>query len=423
MASFCETHVSQHYTAPALQRHRLVEATGDLEQRLCPQHHRELEFYCRTDQTPVDPFPRGNLTGKQQLIEKGPPDCYLLPTEKGNIDEEGKVRRWTFGKRDASKAVKNILVVGETGTGKTTLINTIVNYILGVKRGDGVWFQITEEDKQKSQAKSQTTAITVYEVFVETSSLALRIIDTPGYGSTDGIEDDQKMPEKLHELFRSEDGIREINSVCLVVKTGCNRLTEFQLYIFDAILSLFGEDIKENIVVMITHSDGMSNDVFTALDEARVPYAKYANGEPLHFIFNNRQSKGYKGEDEDMFQKAWDFSYNNMEKFLVFLSDVEVKELNLTEEVLRERKRLEAIVSNLQDAIKMEELKQNELKQTQRALEENKEKCENNEDFTYEVDEPYKDKSPLQLPWWKFTTKATCCTICKENCHYPGCCS
>ncbi|XP_066577749.1 NACHT, LRR and PYD domains-containing protein 3 [Amia ocellicauda] len=49
-ASYCETHVRQHYTAPALQTHRLEDTTGDLEHRLCQQHRRALEF-CETDQT------------------------------------------------------------------------------------------------------------------------------------------------------------------------------------------------------------------------------------------------------------------------------------------------------------------------------------------------------------------------------------
>ncbi|XP_063042830.1 receptor-type tyrosine-protein phosphatase eta-like [Engraulis encrasicolus] len=53
MASFCGDHVKSHYTVPALQRHRLVEATEDLEQRLCQRHNRELELYCTTDQTAI----------------------------------------------------------------------------------------------------------------------------------------------------------------------------------------------------------------------------------------------------------------------------------------------------------------------------------------------------------------------------------
>ncbi|XP_028850777.1 uncharacterized protein LOC114798872 isoform X3 [Denticeps clupeoides] len=51
-ASYCDLHVRQHYTAPALQKHRLVEVAGDVvEQKFCQQHHRELELYCTTDHT------------------------------------------------------------------------------------------------------------------------------------------------------------------------------------------------------------------------------------------------------------------------------------------------------------------------------------------------------------------------------------
>ncbi|KAK6324577.1 hypothetical protein J4Q44_G00039190 [Coregonus suidteri] len=47
---YCETHVRKHYTVPKLQRHTLVEVIGDLEERLCQEHHRPLEVFCRTDQ-------------------------------------------------------------------------------------------------------------------------------------------------------------------------------------------------------------------------------------------------------------------------------------------------------------------------------------------------------------------------------------
>ncbi|XP_055780223.1 fibronectin-like [Salvelinus fontinalis] len=48
--SYCETHVRKHYTVPKLQRHTLVEVTEGLEERLCQEHHRALEVFCRTDQ-------------------------------------------------------------------------------------------------------------------------------------------------------------------------------------------------------------------------------------------------------------------------------------------------------------------------------------------------------------------------------------
>ena len=222
----------------------------------------------------------------------------MLPTEKNVIDENPAVRRWTFGKTDKTKSTKTILIVGATGAGKSTLINTMVNFMLGVKWEDKVWFQITEEDEKKSQAKSQTSAITVYEL--ETSSSRLRIIDTPGYGDTNGIKFDQRIAENLYMLFRSEEGIHEIEAVCLVVKASQNRLTTFECYIFNAILSLFGKDIERNIVVFITHSDGLSaHNATNALKEADVPCGKDSKGKPLHFKFNNRQTDIPEDDDEE----------------------------------------------------------------------------------------------------------------------------
>ncbi|XP_041099731.1 tripartite motif-containing protein 16-like [Polyodon spathula] len=51
LASYCETHVKPHYEGAAFKRHKLVNATGNLEQKLCAEHQKVLEVFCRTDQT------------------------------------------------------------------------------------------------------------------------------------------------------------------------------------------------------------------------------------------------------------------------------------------------------------------------------------------------------------------------------------
>ncbi|XP_041093855.1 E3 ubiquitin/ISG15 ligase TRIM25-like [Polyodon spathula] len=50
LASYCETHVKPHYEGAAFKRHKLVNATGNLEQKLCAEHQKVLEVFCRTDQ-------------------------------------------------------------------------------------------------------------------------------------------------------------------------------------------------------------------------------------------------------------------------------------------------------------------------------------------------------------------------------------
>ncbi|XP_060731189.1 tripartite motif-containing protein 16-like [Tachysurus vachellii] len=50
LASFCETHLQPHYKSPAFKKHKLVEASGRLQDQICSQHDKLLEVYCRTDQ-------------------------------------------------------------------------------------------------------------------------------------------------------------------------------------------------------------------------------------------------------------------------------------------------------------------------------------------------------------------------------------
>uniref|UniRef100_A0A8C2BSL7 Tripartite motif-containing protein 16-like n=1 Tax=Cyprinus carpio TaxID=7962 RepID=A0A8C2BSL7_CYPCA len=50
LASFCESHLIAHTTVPYLKRHKLIEASPDLQENICSQHDKLNEFYCLTDQ-------------------------------------------------------------------------------------------------------------------------------------------------------------------------------------------------------------------------------------------------------------------------------------------------------------------------------------------------------------------------------------
>ncbi|XP_030622118.1 tripartite motif-containing protein 16-like [Chanos chanos] len=50
LVSFCEIHLQPHYESPAYKKHKLVKASTRLQDRICSQHDRLVEIYCRTDQ-------------------------------------------------------------------------------------------------------------------------------------------------------------------------------------------------------------------------------------------------------------------------------------------------------------------------------------------------------------------------------------
>uniref|UniRef100_A0A3B4CXX4 Tripartite motif-containing protein 16-like n=1 Tax=Pygocentrus nattereri TaxID=42514 RepID=A0A3B4CXX4_PYGNA len=53
LASFCEAHLKPHYQSPAFKKHKLVEASKQLQEKICSQHDEVMKIYCRTDQQMV----------------------------------------------------------------------------------------------------------------------------------------------------------------------------------------------------------------------------------------------------------------------------------------------------------------------------------------------------------------------------------
>ncbi|XP_014268645.3 uncharacterized protein LOC101481830 [Maylandia zebra] len=375
------------------------------------------------------------------LISSGPPAvCQLRPQKQ----KFGSLTRMTVGEKNPNKTNRTILLVGETGAGKSTLINALVNYTMGVKWEDEVWFTMVEEEEKKSQSEgqtesqsegqteSQTSDVMVYELFGfegETLPYSLTIIDTPGYRDTRGIEHDDIISHRLLDLFGSDDGVHEVHAVGLVMKASENRLGDRLKYVFDSVMSLFGKNMEKNIVALITHSNGSRpENPLQALEVGNIKCAKKGKKQPVYFLFDNCQHEE-RMEENTISKNTWELTQKNMDQFTDFLEKSSPQKLMTTVEVLNERIRLKASIQNLKERIEFIDLKQTEIRQIQEALRIqeiiNKHEVEMKKikEFTVEVDEPYKDKQPIDggQRLLFFYRGAVCCTVCEENCHYPGC--
>ncbi|KAM3603996.1 uncharacterized protein V6R79_005003 [Siganus canaliculatus] len=302
------------------------------------------------------------------------PEClpvYMLPLKNEKNNAKG-CRVFSFQKESCkTKQSRTIMLLGATGAGKSTLINGMINYILGVKWKDEYRIKLVHEDPSKSQTSSQTTEVTVYKLNHQEGfqiEYSLTIIDTPGFGDTGGIEKDKQITEQLRNLFSSDLGIDEIDAVYFVVQAPLVRLTPSQKYVFDSVLSIFGKDVEENIQILVTFADGKRPPVIDAIRDSGVPCPKNKAGLPVHFKFNNSvlfsdnktsgaDSSDVDEEDDDgggFDEMFWNMGTQSMKKFFSALSCMKTKSLTLTKEVLRERQQLENLVEHLQKQVQME---------------------------------------------------------------------
>ncbi|ETE57006.1 Receptor-type tyrosine-protein phosphatase S, partial [Ophiophagus hannah] len=313
---------------------------------------------------------------------------------------------------------KVILVMGATGCGKTTLINGMINYILGVQWEDNFRFKVIHETTQRSKAGSRTSEVTAYVVNHQKGfriPYSLTIIDTPGFGGTRDSEQDKLIEEQLLEFFSTPGGIEHIDAICLVAQAFLAHSTHAQKHIFDSMLSMLGKDLKDNIQLLITFADGGTPPVLEALKEAELPCAQDESGTPLHFRFNHsalfapRENGGSHNAIAKIF---WKTSTESMKDFFDSIKMLEPKKLTLTTEVLKEHRSLDGTLEGLQNKLRATLIEVKELKVIQVALEQCTIDVLASRDFEYEVEKCLEEtiNSPsVYCP--------SCSTVCRYNCH------
>jgi hypothetical protein len=248
------------------------------------------------------------------------------------------------------------MMVGMTGAGKTLMLNNIVNYVFGVSFKHNFRFKlIHEEDEFKdrhsegdtstSSAESMTRWVSSYTLHYQEGfrvPFTLVLIDTPGFGDTRGVNFDENIGKSIKEFFSNNvNPINEMSSIGFVIQSSQARLTAEQMYIFNAVLDIFGNDVTKNICLLFTFADAQDPPALQAVKEANIPFS-----EDSIFKFNN--SAVFAGPNNEANAYYWKFGFDSLEEFFQHIQVVKPVSLTLTKQVLEERETLQLLLQSLQ---------------------------------------------------------------------------
>ena len=164
---------------------------------------------------------------------------YIYPKITFNTEEE-----------DNSKV---ILLIGQTGEGKTTFLNAFVNIYSGIKIEDNFRYLLVKDQKQSDQRNSKTKSVTIYNIRPKKglNFPPIKIVDTPGFGDTKGFDEDKKHLEQLKKAF--DKNLNVVHSICFIVNSTKCRIDFHQEYVFNTLIGLFAENVKDIFIVGVTH--------------------------------------------------------------------------------------------------------------------------------------------------------------------------
>ena len=189
----------------------------------------------------------------EKLYSKNGLNFYLYP--KANLLENKEKEAFT------------IMIIGETGVGKSTWIHSLLNYLEGIEIDENIRYLLFDEQQKqkeyeikygkKSLGSSVTDIPEIYQVGpTKLFDNQLQIIDTTGFGDTRGIDYDSKIIEDIHNLLEISK-IEKINAICLIFKANETRAHDRLRYLLDKLFSLFGKDVKNNFIIIFTFVDSL----------------------------------------------------------------------------------------------------------------------------------------------------------------------
>ncbi|EJD50575.1 hypothetical protein AURDEDRAFT_100103 [Auricularia subglabra TFB-10046 SS5] len=154
--------------------------------------------------------------------------------------------------RPLNKRVLTIILVGETGVGKTSFFSLLSNVCAGKTLQEFAPAHNPANDTGLCETLSQTRDAMVYE-FERYDGVRIRVLDTPGLCDTRGVEQDIAHKASIAHAIR--DNVAQVDAVIVMANGTNKRLTVPTDYALNTLSTMFPASIATNICFLFTMVD------------------------------------------------------------------------------------------------------------------------------------------------------------------------
>ena len=155
-----------------------------------------------------------------------------------------------------------MLLIGETGSGKTSFLNLLCNYVKVKQLASNEFnleilqnfHDVGLEHAQSKQMESKTSGTVLYNI--ELNGLKIGVIDTPGFGDSRGMDEDKQHTQRIIAALKE---VEHVNCICLVINGRIARMTASLRYVLAEITAILPKNILNNVVVVFTNTTNVLN--------------------------------------------------------------------------------------------------------------------------------------------------------------------
>ncbi|KAF5358822.1 hypothetical protein D9758_008561 [Tetrapyrgos nigripes] len=316
--------------------------------------------------------------------------------------------------------VFTILLVGETGVGKTSVLSLLFNVLSGNRTENYMDFHDQGNEVEGSQRHSQTGSARLYE-HTSVNGVTLRILDTPGLADTRGIQRDEMHKKSIAEAIQRS--IVTVNAVLILANGTVPRLTVGTDYALSTLSSIFPRSLANNIGFLFTN---VSSPLSWNFDPSALPLALQNNAlfllnNPIamqkkyyQFVENPYTSAKLKSQFRRSVLSSEEEALNTLVEFFDWLDGLEPQP---TFQILSLYDQSQHIETEIQNTLAV----MHQAAQADKKLDEVQRKLEGAEmDMkTYEAYEAVINRKEWQqIPTSRHNT-VCCVPDCYSNCHVP----